>query len=96
MTKPEPLKDKGHYHQDGGELYECDQKEVWFHDDEDIKSAVEWYKEWKVKALSTFLKECPEYKKEWLEFYASRNYGSKDDAYQSFILNKAFEDVMKK
>ena len=82
--KPEPLKDK---------ITVCGMGEVYLVIS--IKSAVEWYKEWKTKAVSTFLKHYPEYNKEWIQFYASLNHRCIDIAYQSFILNKAFEDVMK-
>ena len=87
--KPEPLKNKGFCDIHRNDLK---RKAYW---DEDIKSAVEWYKEWKTKAVSTFLKHYPEYNKEWIQFYASLNHRCIDIAYKSVILNKAFEDVMR-
>ena len=40
--KAEPLKGKGKYC-DGRSKIECSEPEQWFHDDEDIKLAVQWF-----------------------------------------------------
>ena len=92
--KPEPLKDKK---QDNEEIKSIDYegKVIEFFDEQDIKSAVEWYKKYYCEyqeyistskrcsiELRKLLEQCKEDKKELF--------------FELWLLDKAFEDVMKK
>ncbi len=79
--KLEPLKDKGQYC-DGGSLSECNDPEKWYHLDEDIKSAVEWFKK--------------ELRRNDLVFELKEGFTDKVINFVELTIDEAFEDVMKR
>lgn len=82
--KPEPLKDKGFRN-----ILRNDKKmKVYW--EEDIKSAVEWYKCYQDK-----YKLRSDYPKLFKEYYYQRRYKKKRLSYELWLLNKAFEDIIK-
>ncbi len=96
---PEPLKEKGRWANE--DLYlEYAQEAInntklkehcislWFKD-EDIKSAVEWLKEWKVRVCITLKAKCGCCKNLFTIYYTRKT----ETLCNKCLTNKAFEDV---
>lgn len=84
MTKPEPL--KGKQKEFGSALPKSER--IQYHESIDIKSAVEWYKIYRNNPHQ-LLKDYPKLRDEVLEQLIF-------NTYNNWLLDKAFEDVMKK